>query len=156
MPAGDEFRVEFDPAQFKGFVNAVKAFEPALATAMRRNLRRAGDDTIRDMRDRVTSGRPGSVRAGIAAGLKTSVTTAKRHQGVRITGTSARIPEGHKPMLRLYNKKSFRHPVFGSDTWAVQQGRPFFGSTIAKHEDEMVEAIMNALTEAFVKMAATR
>lgn len=156
--ANEDFRLEFEATQLASFLRAMKAAEPALATATRRNLRRAGDDTIADMRRTVASG-PGSgrtgVQAGISRGLRTSVATGKRTQGVRLTGTAAQIPEGHKPMLRLYNKASFRHPVFGTDTWVSQAGRPYFGSVIHRHENEMLESVWQALEEALEKMAAT-
>lgn len=149
--ADSDFRVQFDPASFRDFVTSAKKAAPAIGTAMRRNLRHAGDNTIRDMRRVVASG-PGrgrtGVQAGIQAGLRTAVATEKRTQGVRITGTAARIPEGHKPMLRLYNKPSFRHPVFGSGTWVVQRGRPYFGSVIKPHEPEITEAVFDALEDA--------
>ena len=151
MPDQSDFRAEFDPAMFRGFMAAVKAFEPALATATRRRLRETGKDTIEDMRRTIASG-PGSgrtgVRAAISAGLRTAVVTGKRRQGVRLTGTAAKLPESRKPMLRLYNKPTFRHRVFGSDTWALQRGRPFFGSTIKRHEDAMSEAVWAALEDA--------
>ncbi len=157
--AESDFRVEFDPAMFRGFMAAMKTFEPSLATATRRRLRQAGAETIDDMKRVVASG-PGrgrtGVRAGIAAGLSTAVATGTRQQGVRIRGTAAKIPEGHKPMLRLQNKVSFRHRVFGADTWVVQTGRPFFGSVIKRHEDEMVEAVWSALEDAYKAMEATR
>lgn len=158
--AGGSFRVEFSPEQLAGFLRALKAFEPALATATRRNLRRAGDAAIADMKSTVASG-PGSgsvgIKSGISKGLKTAVATGKRRQGVRITGTAANLPEGRKPMLRLYNKASFRHPVFGSrDSWVVQRGRPYFGSVIKRHEDDMVEAVMQALEDAYETMVRTR
>lgn len=152
--AESAFRAEFDARQLAGFLKALKAFEPDLATATRRNLRRTGVETIADMRSVVGSGGP--ARAGISAGLKTAVATGKRSQGVKIQGTAARIADGHKPMLRLWNKSSFRHPVFGTGKWVMQSGRPYFGSTIKRHEDSMVEAIMQALEEAFEKMAATK
>lgn len=146
-----DFRVEFDLAMFRGFMAALKSFEPSLATATRRRLREAGVETVDDMKRVVSSG-PGrgrvGVQSGIQAGLKTSVATGKRRQGVRITGSASRIPAGHQPMLRLYNKASFRHPVFGMGTWAVQRGRPYFGSVIKRHEDAMVEAVWTALEDA--------
>lgn len=159
MADDSDFRLEFDPGMFAGFLRALKAFEPALATSTRRNLRRAGDDAIAEMRSVVASG-PGrgriGVQAGIQAGLKTAVATGKRKQGVRITGTAARIPGEHKPMLRLYNKASFRHRVFGSDAWVVQGGQPYFGSVIKRHEPDMVDAVLKALEDAFDKMVATK
>lgn len=159
MAEGSDFRAEFDPSQFRGFMAALKAFEPTLATATRRRLRLAGVETVDDMKRVIASG-PGrgrvGVQAGIVAGLSTAVATGKRQQGVRIRGTAARIPAGHQPMLRLYNKPSFRHRVFGRDVWAVQSGRPYFGSVIKRHEDAMVEAVWTALEDAFDAMEATR
>ncbi len=149
--AESDFWVEFDPAMFRGFMAAVKTFEPALATATRRRLRQAGTETIDDMKRVVASG-PGrgrvGVKAGIAAGLSTAVATGKRTQGVRIRGTAAKLPEGHQAMLRLFNKRIFRHRVFGRDVWAEQKGRPFFGSTIKRHEDNMTNAVRAALEDA--------
>lgn len=157
--ADSDFRVEFQPEQFAGLMAALKAFEPKLATATRRRLRQAGDDTIADMRS-VVAGGPGAgrvgVKAGIRAGLKTAVATGKRKQGVRLTGTASRIPSGHGSMLRLYNKASFRHPVFGSGTWVVQGGQPYFGSVIKRHEDALTEAVWQALEDAFDAMGAAR
>ncbi|MBN9607854.1 MAG: hypothetical protein BGO26_10285 [Actinobacteria bacterium 69-20] len=153
------FRVEFNKEEFAGFLRALKTFEPALATATRRNLRHVGDETIADMRS-VIAGGPGSgrygVQAGIQAGLKTAVATGKRQQGVKISSTGAGLSPDRKPMLRLYNKSTFRHRIFGSDKWAAQSGAPYFGSVIKRHEDEMVEAVWKALEEAYDKMAETK
>ena len=97
------------------------------------------------------------MRAGIEAGLRTSVVTGKRRQGVRMSGTAARIPQGHKAMLRLLNKASFRRRVYGSPhAWVVQHGRPYFGSVIKRHEDEMVDAVLQALDEAMRKVQETQ
>lgn len=157
--AESDFRAEFDVAMFRGFMAAIKAFEPSLATATRRRLRQAGVETVEDMKRTIASG-PGrgrvGVKAGISAGLSTAVATGKRQQGVRIRGTAAKIPAGHQPMLRLFNKRSFRHPVFGSDQWVEQSGRPYFGSVIKRHEDDMVEAVWAALEDAFNAMGAAQ
>lgn len=143
--------VQFDPGQFRALMAAFKAFEPKLATKVRRELRRAGDDAVADIRSTVRSG-PGSgkvgIRAGIAAGTKTTVATGKTKQGVKISSSSGALPAGHKPMLRAYNKASFRHPVFKTGTWVEQSGHPYFGGVIRRHEDAMRAAVLAALSEA--------
>lgn len=155
MAEESAFRVEFNKEEFAGFLRALKAFEPALATATRRNLRHVGDETIADMRS-VIAGGPGSgrygVQAGIQAGLKTAVATGVRKQGVTLSSRGTGLPDNRKPMLRLYNKPAFRHPVFGRGTWVVQRGQPYFGSVIKRHEDAMTESVWQALEEAFDKM----
>lgn len=160
MPAGSDFRVEFDPSQIAGFLRAVKGFDPALATATRRRLRQVGVETIEDMRRVIASG-PGSgaqgIKAGISQGLKTAVRTGKRTQGVQMTATASNLRDAHKAMLRLYNKATFRHPVFGNrNVWVNQKARPYFGSVIKKHEDDMAEAVWQALEDAFDAMGAAK
>lgn len=138
---------------FRELIAAIKEVDPKLATALRRRLRRAGDETVADMRGVVQAG-PGSgrigIRTGIASGIKTTVATGKRRQGVRIQASASALPAGRKPMLRLQNKASFRHPVFGrtANKWVVQKGGPFFGSTIRRHEDQMRAAVLEALNDA--------
>jgi hypothetical protein len=143
--------VQFDPGQFRALMAAIKAFDAKLATKVRRELRRAGDDAVADIKATVQSG-PGSgrvgIRAGIAAGTKTTVATSKSAQGVRISSSSSALPAGHKPMLRAYNKAEFRHPVYGRDTWVSQSGRPFFGVVIKRHEEAMRAAVLAALGDA--------
>lgn len=150
-----DFRVEFDKASFASFMRALKAFEPALATSTRRNLRRVGDKTIEDMRAVIASG-PGDgshgVKSGIISGLKTGVATGVRQQGVRLSSSGSGLPASKKAMRRAYNKAAWRHPTFGRGPWVSQKGQPYFGATIKRHEDEMVEAVWQALEEAYEKM----
>jgi hypothetical protein len=144
-------RAEFDPATFRDFMAQVKAFDPKLATALRRRLRQAGEETTRDMKGVVGSG---DMRSKIAGGIKTSVATSKSRQGVSIESTGNKLGAQRTGMHRAWNKGEFRHPVFGNKKkWVHQSGNPFFGSTIRRHEDDMREAVLDALNDALKEMS---
>ncbi len=156
MSAPLDVSARFDPATFRQFMGRVKEFSPHLATALRRRLRLAGEATVEDMKAEILNGpgpRSGGIRTAIASGIKTTVATGQAHQGVRIQASSAKLSPKHRAMLRLYNKKSFRHPVFGRSPWVTEGGRPYFGSTIHRHEDEMRKAIVAALDDALREMS---
>lgn len=148
-----EITAQFDPAQFREFMRRVKQFSPSLSTALRRRLRQAGADAVKDMRDTVLNGSDGrGIRTAIASGIKTTVATGAARQGIRIEASGAKLSPKHRQMLRLYNKPTFRHPVYGRGPWVTQQGRPFFGSIIRRHEDTMRAAILDALNDAVKEM----
>lgn len=145
----------------------LKKFEPKLATATRRRLRRSGDDAIAEMRGILAQPPPGGSQGALraayegggsaavsrgsrretAAGLKTRVLTGKRVQTVRIVGRG-------DPFSRSYNMASFRHPVYGNtDVWVDQSGRPYFGVVIGKRRDAIQKEIEAAVQEAIDVLA---
>jgi hypothetical protein len=85
------------------------------------------------------------------------VSFAKRSAGARIVTSASRLPSAHKGLLNVYNKKSFRHPVFGDkDVWVAQEGRPYFGSVILKAmNDAVANEIFSAIDDA-VKAAGAK
>ncbi len=134
----------------------LKEVEPALARTTRRSLRRSGDEATAEMRGILAQPPPGGTaraayeggftsrgsRDQASAALRTQVQTSKRREGVRIVGS-------REPFAKSYNKRSWRHPVFGNtDVWVEQEGRPYFGSVVAKHAPAMRDAIERALVEA--------
>ena len=145
MPAGagggGEFvRVEPDPRQLKHILDGVKAFSPKLATNLRRELRKASDDAIKDMRGVLGSGPIGNA---IGRGIRTQVQSSKSRQGIRIVQTDTH------PLAKAFNKAVFRHPVFGNrENWVSQSGRPYFGSVISKHRNAIQDAVQRALDDA--------
>lgn len=149
IASGGDLRVglELNPQSFRALMGAIKDFDPALATATRRRLRKVGDDVVRDMRSRILAGGSGPTHQAVARGIRTRVLTGKAKQGVRISA------QGPAPMSRLLNKSSWRHPVFGRrSTWVVQRGRPYFGSAIRGREAELREAVLDALDDAMKVM----
>lgn len=147
IASGGDLRVEVDQVQFRDLMAGIRRFSPALATTTRRNLRRVGDEMVRDMRARIMAGGGGKTSQAVARGIRTRVFTGARKQGVQISAA------GPAPMSRLLNKSSWRHPVFGRRSmWVTQQGRPFFGVSIRGREAELREAVLDALDEALKAM----
>jgi hypothetical protein len=143
--------IKLDPNDIRAFLAALKRLEPKLATALRRNLRQAGDVAIGEMRSAImelAATRDYGVRRAIAAGIKTQVMTSQRSNGVRISASGGSLGE-RRAMLKALNSTTFRHPLFGDrDHWYEQQGRPYFGAVLKRHQSQMLDAIMKALEEA--------
>lgn len=144
-----------DAADFGAILKEVKAFDKRLGLDLRKQLRKAADPAVADVKAVLRQPTPGrgrqskGVRAALIAGTSVRVLTGKRTQGVRIVTTAARLPEKHKPMLRLYAKTSFRHPVFGDrGVWVTQQGRPYFSAVIRGKKDTIAAAVGRALEDA--------
>ncbi len=145
---GDGLRLEVAPSEFKALVKQVKDFDPKLATNLRREMRAAGKDAIADMRSALGSGPLGQ---RIGKGIVTKVETGKNRQGVKIESTGRGLPD--PGFARVYNKPSFRHPVFGNrDVWVQQDGRPYFGRTLRQHESKVRDRVQDALNKAVAAM----
>lgn len=144
--------VRVDARDFGALMRSVKAFEPKLGTDLRRTIRQAAQPVLADMRSALADApakKDYGVRAGIAAGIAVRVDTPKKGSGgVRITASSAKLPENRRAMLRLMNKKSWRHPVFGTGKWVQQSGRPYFGAVITAHTEQFARAVEEALSAA--------
>ena len=133
----------------------LKEFDPALARETRKRLRRSGDEAIAKMRGILAEPPPGGgggvsrgSREQAASALAVRVMTGKRQQGVRITGS-------REAFAKAYNKRSWRHPVYGNrDVWADQEGRPYFGSVVAQEAPAMREEITEALQDALDVVAS--
>ena len=133
----------------------LKEFDPALARETRRRLRRSGDEAIARMRGVLAQPPPGGgrgestgARDQAASALTVRVMTGKRQQGVRIVGS-------REPFAKSYNKRSWRHPVYGNrEVWAEQEGRPYFGSVVAQEAPAMREEIAEALQDALDVVAS--
>lgn len=143
--ADDLFRAEIDPANLRALLASVKAFDKNLATGLRRTLRQQGQSAIQDMRG-VLGG--GEVGGAIGAGIRVQIQTAKSRQGIRIQATTSKMPSGKEPLVKAFNKATFRHRVYGGNVWVNQSGRPYFGSVIYKHRDEIRSGVEAALADA--------
>lgn len=129
----------------------VKAFQPKLATGIRREIRNAAKVAAKAAQDEVRGGGQSStgLREGIARGIRVSISTGARSSGVRIVSSGSGLDASRKPMVKAYNSPSFRHPVFGNaNRWVTQAGRPYFGSVIARHKGEVQQGIERALDDA--------
>jgi hypothetical protein len=162
---------ELNGPDLGALLRELKAVDDKAATLLRRNIRQAAkvaaEDVKREVQKPPPNDAPGTAgsRDAIAAGISVRINTGARSksQGVAIVGSSKALAAGRKPMLRLYNKTSWRHPVFDKTekadgikglfggrkkVWVVQQGRPFFGAVLTKHTDDVQRAIQAAVDEA--------
>lgn len=86
-----------------------------------------------------------TVRQGIAKGIGASLRASGNDAQLIITA-SPRFLGNRAPMLKAYNKRSFRHPLFGNrNYWHTQQGNPYFGDTIYNNRDEVVKRLAAAM-----------
>ncbi len=178
----DGVRIEFDPKQFAVFMAEVKEFSPKLATALRRRLRDAGKETVEAIQHKLLEAAPGSasvssahpgrrkkapsaqsrrrssgLRGKLAAATKLTIVTGKSRQGIGITTSAAKLSPADKAMLRAWNKKKFRHGVFGDPNVVVNQpGNPFFGNTIRAHQQRITDSVQLALADAAAEMSKGR
>jgi hypothetical protein len=149
----------------------LKAVDAKATTLLRKNIRQAAkvaaEDVKREVQKPPPNDAPGTAgsRDAIAAGISVRINTgaSSKSQGVAIVGSSKALPGPRKAMLRLYNKESWRHPVFAHSArsgglrgllggrervWVTQQGRPYFGAVLTKHTDDVQRAIQAAVDEA--------
>ncbi len=152
MPAGS-LRGYVDTKQFRTLAGKSSQLEPKLKRALRKNIRQIAEVAAQDSRQTVLSGPAGSgpqtgLRAGIAAGIKVTLMTGNT-AGIIIRATGSGLPASQKKLVRAYNKPGgWRHPVFKTGTWARQQGRPYFGSVIIQHKDQVTRAVELAMYQA--------
>ena len=150
-PSGESIRIE--AVEFSDLLRQAKEFEPALAKSIRKNIREAAKPAVEDVRRTVletpTKGRTFGVRRAIAQGVGIRISAAKSGGGVNIAASGRKLPENRRAMVRLLNKPSWRHPVFGNrEQWVTQSGRPYFGSVLYRYRDDIRDAVQRALDEA--------
>lgn len=157
MARGDQgFQVVIDPGEWFRLKQELDRFDPALAKALRKRIRNAGMVAADAVKATLALSSPGggpdegASRAALIAATRVSVSFGKKAAGAKIVTGSNRLPPEHKGLLNVYNKKTFRHPVFGDKTnWVVQQGRPYFGSVIQEALDRaLITEVQAALADA--------
>lgn len=160
-----ELEVRIDPKDFSRLVRDIRDFDPKLANATRRRLRDAAKPAVADVQRRLmgrTFKTDAGLARGLAAGTKVSIRTAKRGGGIAITTTTAGFKgadrEAKAAMVRAYNKRSFRHPVFKREgrpeVWVRQNGRPYFGTVLYEKKAAMQDAMEKALQDAAATVKA--
>lgn len=158
MPDTD-LSIRIDGPGFSTLLKSLKEADAEASKRVRRAIRASAKDAVADVRKAVLEPAPHrarrrktydvGVRQGIAAGIGIRISTASKGGSVRIVAAPSKMPAGHAPMLKAYNKKSFRHPVYGDTAhWVNQSGRPFFGAVIYQHRLEIENAVTKAVQEA--------
>ena len=172
MPAGAGPQLRIDAHEFAEVLAKAKRFPGELNKELRREIRAAAKVAAKDVQTEVqkptpqgkgrgarnvyTKKRKGvaeslsrGTRSAIAQGVGVRINSSVRNgASVRIVATPSKLSEQHKAMLKSYNKAMWRHPVFGTGTWAAQPGRPYFGKVISGHKAEFERAVLAALDKA--------
>lgn len=168
--------LEAEATEFAHVFRMAKEFDKELVKRIRRNIRDAAKPAVDDVKREVQKPPPGggrrsakvrtvkrgkesttNLRAALAAGTSLKITARARGGTVTITTDARRLPENRRAMVRAYNKRSFRHPLFGdTEHWYAQQGNPYFGPVILRHEDRLREAVEAALAEAITEATRKR
>jgi hypothetical protein len=148
-----------DARDFHFILKAAKQFDRKLYSGLRAKLRKAAEDATEDVRaevvkePRTRAAKPQTrgLRESLARGTKVQIaaTEGSKKVGVFIR-TAPTTPAGRALVSKYDNPAGWRHKVFGE--WEAnvptQYGRPYFGSVIEKHADEMERAVKRALDEA--------
>lgn len=115
--------VSADAAEFGRLMRDLSAggpMERRLLKEIRAGLKESGDGIVSNIKSTVTQPPPGGgrrsvgVRRALAAGTSLKVSASQGKPGVRIVTSASKLPPERRVMLRLYNKESWRHPVFAS------------------------------------------
>ncbi len=92
-----------------------------LARTLAASIREAGQEITDGVKSNLAEAPPSGgkrtvgTRRALSGGTKLTVSTsASKGAGVRVTTSSKGLPANRRPMLRLYNKESWRHPVFAT------------------------------------------
>jgi hypothetical protein len=135
--------VKFDAAETRALVKDLKQLEggKGITAALRKNLKAAAGPIAADVKAGYgwSSRIPGAVSVGTAF-------TAKR-TGVFIKVNSKRAPHA-RPFENGGKPGSFRHPVYGRDTWVSQAARPTIFPRTQRRMPDVETAAGKAVEEA--------
>lgn len=143
--------LQIDSQEWYRLSKDLKAYDPKLLTALRKRLRNAGNFAVEQIRKTLGLPSPdggpdsGEFRDMLARATKVSISFSSKQAGVKIATSARGLPEDHKAVLKVYNKATFRHPVFGDDgNWVTQRGRPYFGEAFEKDLVRLAQQEINA------------
>jgi hypothetical protein len=94
--------------------------------------------------------RSNNLRGRIKGSLKTRIVAGKTRSGIRIQ--AAKTPSGGEEnkydMAKVWNKKLFRHRVFGGRTYVTQYGQPYWWAPIKAGSVEARKKAEQAINDA--------
>ncbi|HEY4269515.1 MAG TPA: hypothetical protein VGM94_15140 [Galbitalea sp.] len=154
-PRSRGVQVVIDPTEWMRLKRDLDKFDPALTRALRKRIRNAGNVAAeavkKKLREETPGGNPsGPGRQALIDATRVTVSFGKRSAGTRIVTSSSKLAPEHQGLLNVYNKETFRHPVFGNtEVWEEQQGREYFSAAIKEvMGTEITNEIRAALDEA--------
>lgn len=92
------------------------------------------------------------LRSKISAGLRVRTIASTRRQAIEFKTTGPR--NGGANMARVFEKRMFRHPVFGgSGEWVPQYGQPYFFKPVTDEmRQRMADRINQIIDDAFASL----
>lgn len=102
-------------------------------------LRRAIKEAAQSVADAAKAGSSWSKRIPDAVKLKVSFSA--RSTGVSVEVDGKKAPHA-RPIDHAGKSGTFRHRVFGTDTWVEQPARPFFASAVDAKDPEIERRIL--------------
>lgn len=136
--SGESFRV--DASEFKALNARLKDADKKVARQLRKVLKAAADDAVKAVQESALSAAPGKVVTRSRLGRKRKVSTRTRSRGMRkalarattasltktnltVRTSQRRMPDGMGPMVKAWNSRRFRHPVFADAVNDVRDNR---------------------------------
>ncbi len=177
--------VSIDPKAWHTLKQECDQYDRQIILNLRRRIRAAGKVAVEEVKKTLALPSPdggpdeGEGRRALAAATNVTISFTQRGAGAKIVTSSRRLPEENKGLLLVYNKDTFRHPVFererqasarrgntlrhrlvksGRAPWVAQKGRPYFGEPITKAlngaiRDEILAAVEDAQNELMKRKA---
>lgn len=91
-----------------------------------------------------------NLRAKIAAGLRVRTVAGTRRQAIEFKTSGP--TSGGANMARVFEKKQFRHPVFG-EGWVPQFGQPYFFKPVSDEmRQRMADRVNQSIDDAFASL----
>lgn len=158
------FTVVIDPKVWFELKRELDQYDRELARELRRRIKSAGQVAADKVKATLALPSPeggddtGEGRLALIQATRVGVSFTKAAAGAKITTGSSRLAQKNKGLLNVYNKRAFRHPVYGNKTnWVAQRGRPYFGSAILSVMNrEIVAEIQAAIDDSLAEVARRR
>lgn len=150
MPGGMDVRL--DTSEWYTLKAELTKFDPTLTRSLRVAIRASGQEAVEAVKSELRAATPegnpsGPGRAALIAGTRMSISFSKRSAGAKIVTSGSRLAGGHEALLKVYNLASFRHPVFGTDSWVEEMGHPYFQKPIEESAGKTMYSGINAALE---------
>lgn len=127
----------------------LKAFDPALRTALRRRIRAAAQPVAAEIKQNA-----GAFSSTIPDTITVRSQLTGRRPGAFIMAARSKMPEGHEALPALMelgssdNPGVIRHPYMGHDAWYEQPSHPYFYDTIRRRGPQIAAEVEAAADDA--------
>lgn len=158
------FQVVIDPKVWFELKQELDSYDKELAKQLRRRIKASGQIAADEVKKTLRMPSPGGGddsgegRQALIQATRVTVSFAKAAAGAKIVTGSNRLAAKNKGLLNVYNKKAFRHPVYGNrQNWVRQEGRPYFGAAILSVMNKAIlDEIQAAIDDSLAEVARRR